>query len=269
MEKSGILFWNRFKPQIQIILLAGFAMVTLFCSTTADANIEYYPDAEDHERTVKEIVAVCEGEEGRGVVPIKRKIHGTARKKRHQRKAAACPVRKPKHYVTRKSITLAETAAVVREPDCDAPLIIIKKDSQWSLKCFRKLLKGDLFEVDPLPPCFKVYVDEKGIPFQHFETGYEERLIPVVNLFTRTPGCYVACYSHNPDKAVYSVANNIYLIGHIRVRGNYEGKMCVPENYENSDIRGEKAFKELCSRSFSCIGNSCWAGGATGVWFGL
>jgi hypothetical protein len=31
----------------------------------------------------------------------------------------------------------------------------------------------------------------------------------------------------------------------------------------------EKSLTELCSKSFKCIGNSCWAGGTTGQWFGL
>lgn len=135
--------------------------------------------------------------------------------------------------------------------------------------CFKKLLRGEKFAVDYLPPCFTIYANDEGRAALHPAEGLEERDIPVVNLFDRTPGCYIACYSRNPDKGVFPVADGIYMIGQIRVRGSYNSTLCVPEDYETKDIRGEKTFKEICSKSFSCIGNSCWAGPNTGAWFGL
>ncbi len=259
-------------------IVVGFTAAILLFATISHANIEYYPDAYEHETKVKDIVSTCEGR-GVGVVgiPTKRKPN-VIRHKRHQPSSAACHPPKHRHRKKKKrvraaakAVSLAPTLGIepVCEPGCDGSNIIIVTDCQHSLKCWRKPRKGNIFTIDPLPACFRIYVDEKNIPFLHYTEGFEERCIPVLNDFLRTPGCYVACYSHNPDKSVYSVAANIYMIGYIRVRGNYIGKTCVPENYENTDIKGEKHFKELCSKSFSCIGNSCWADGTTGFWFGL
>src|SRR5436190_1619453 len=78
--------------------------------------------------------------------------------------------------------------------------------------------------------------------------GAIQKQIPTVTLYNQNPGCYVACYSRNPDKAVYPVAQGIYLVGQLRVRGSYNGVMCTPENYETRDIRGEQHFKEICSK---------------------
>lgn len=172
--------------------------------------------------------------------------------------------KKPKPIIKPKVIEKPQMCS-----GCDANTFIYLEPQQFSLKCFKHLLRGEAFATDPLPPCFKIYANETGVAALHPTPGLEERVIPNVNIFLRNPGCYIACYSKNPDKSVFPVTSNIYLVGQIRVRGSYVGRMCVPENYETVDIRGERAFKELCSKSFSCIGNSCWAGGDTGKWFGL
>lgn len=255
-------------------IVAGIAATFLLFSSNSYANVEYYPDAYEHETNVRAIVSTCEGR-GVGVVqtgvPTKRRSK-VIRHKRHQ-PSASC--RAPKHRKKRKRVSSRAVLAPALgiepacEPGCDGTNIIIVTDCQHSLKCWKKPRTGNIFTIDPLPSCFRVYVNDKDMPFLHFAEGFEERCIPVLNDFLRAPGCYVACYSHNPDKSVFSVAENIYMIGYIRVRGSYIGKTCVPENYENTDIKGERHFKELCSKSFSCIGNSCWADGTTGFWFGL
>lgn len=94
---------------------------------------------------------------------------------------------------------------------------------------------------------------------------------PTRNHFTSDPGCYIACYSRSENNAVYSVGSAMYVTGRIRVRGEYIGGICHPQNYRNKDIRSVKKFKSLCNRSFSesCKQDGCWAGGNTGGWFGL
>lgn len=125
------------------------------------------------------------------------------------------------------------------------------------------------YAADPLPRYFRIYIDGKGNASSLPMPGYQVRLLPSVNLIIEKPGCYVACYSTNPDKGVYAIQKDIYVVGQIRVRGQYEGKNCVPEDYEGMDIGPETHFKELCSKTFNCIGDSCWANGNTGEWFGL
>lgn len=228
----------------------------LFGSLLIGSFIVFAPEAraEDEARTIDAIAGFCQVKRPKAIV----------------RRARCCRPRycKPRHFRKRphKKIRVARSEAPC--PVTVAPSILVIQ-THPSFRCFRKLLTPGLYAVDPLPPCFKVYSNEHGFAVPHPSPDFVEKHIPTVNLFDHTPGCYVACYSKNPDKAVYSVTPTIYLIGQIRVRGNYVGRQCVPEYYENADIRAEKFFKELCSKSFSCPGNSCWAGGDTGIWFGL
>ncbi len=125
------------------------------------------------------------------------------------------------------------------------------------------------FARDPLPCRLRIYVNQKGDVLVVPSKGYRAKLIPVANISLKNPGCYISCHSTNPDKGVYTVSPEIYVIGLIRVQGQYEGQFCRPKDYEKTEIRDEVIFKELCSKTYQCIGNSCWAGGNTGVLFGL
>lgn len=125
------------------------------------------------------------------------------------------------------------------------------------------------FAIDPLPPKFRIYVNAKGIVLTRPAMGYCPTCIRVANIFYKTPGCYITCHTTNPDKAVYAVSPNVFVTGMIRVEGNYEGKICRPRDYEKATLRNEPIFQELCSKTYSCIGNSCWAEGDTGDLFGL
>lgn len=228
---------NKKRYNILISLVAMFAMIFMPIA-----------NADNERQTINDILKVCGPEKK------------AKPKKLHKRK-------KHRHHSIK-----VKRPVVIEKPqmcsDCSATIIYVQPQ-QFALKCFKKLLKGVAFATDPLPPCFKVYANDQGSAVLQPTPGFDERTMPVVNIFTRAPGCYVACYSNNPDKSVYALTRSIYMVGQIRVRGSYVGKMCVPENFETADIRGEKAFKELCSKSFSCAGNSCWAGPDTGAWFGL
>jgi len=125
------------------------------------------------------------------------------------------------------------------------------------------------FARDPLPCMLKIYVNQQGQVLVVPREGYPARNIRVANISIKNPGCYIACHSTNPDKAVYAISPKIFVIGLIRIQGQYEGQFCRPKDYEKAEIRDEVIFKEICSKTFQCIGNSCWAGGDTGKLFGV
>lgn len=118
-----------------------------------------------------------------------------------------------------------------------------------------------------LPEDFRVYTSDRGIVCTNAsETQeFEARILPTVNQYTGEDGGYVAFYSRDPAKAVYSVGGGIYVVGQMRLKGRYIGRIFHPEGYENQDISAAPAFKELCRNTFAVEG---WAGGDTGGWFG-
>ncbi len=123
--------------------------------------------------------------------------------------------------------------------------------------------------LDPLPKNFKIYVNKQGSVFTKPGEGLEEKVLPTFNLFLYNPGCYVLCNTKNADRGIYSVSADTYAIGQIRVQGEYDGSVCVPYDYDKSDLENSEYFKALCSDTYKCIGDSCWADGNTGKWFGL
>ncbi|MDK3160117.1 WGR domain-containing protein [Kamptonema cortianum] len=118
-----------------------------------------------------------------------------------------------------------------------------------------------------LPEDFRVYINERGIVGNHAGgmREVEGRILPTVNQYRGVDGGYVAFYSRDPTKAVYSVGGGIYVVGQIRLKGRYKGRIFHPEGYENQDISAAQEFKELCFKTFGVQG---WAGGDTGGWFG-
>ncbi|KTC79511.1 hypothetical protein Lche_1531 [Legionella cherrii] len=119
-----------------------------------------------------------------------------------------------------------------------------------------------------LPSPFPVYILGNNGVINHPYPGAEQAFLPTDNSYTLDPGCYIACYSHN--QGVYPVAENIYVMGQIRVRGRYVDRICQPEGYKGIDISTIGHFKFLCSVKIdACKNNSCWAGGDTGGWFGV
>lgn len=126
--------------------------------------------------------------------------------------------------------------------------------------------------VDPnqqlLPDTFSVYVNGDTV-INHPNNGFMERQLPTVNLYKGYPGCYIACYSRQRDNAVYAVADNMYVLGQVRIAGKYVGRICEPTNFAGKDISAEDVFKSICNdKILQCQGNHCWAGGDTGGWFG-
>jgi hypothetical protein len=50
-----------------------------------------------------------------------------------------------------------------------------------------------------LPEDFKVYAGNHGV-VNHPVQGLTEKTLTTRNLFQKTPGCYIACYSRDPEK---------------------------------------------------------------------
>lgn len=97
---------------------------------------------------------------------------------------------------------------------------------------------------------------------------FDKRLLPTRNLFKSTPGCYIACYSKQNTGSIYEVGAGIQVMGQVRVKGNYEGRICRPAEHQQDDISVLQKFKEICANNIKSCGPNCWAGGDTGGWFG-
>jgi len=145
---------------------------------------------------------------------------------------------------------------------------------------------GQSFNARVLPSNFIIYTNGTSGSLNQVDGSFKKTILPTTqhrpsghasgnffshNDYTQNPGCYVACYTQNPDKAIYSVANGIYIIGQIRVAGIYVQRNCVPLGMARQDLSQNAAFKTLCEKKFpeACPEGRCWAGGETGGWLGI
>ncbi|KPQ35201.1 MAG: hypothetical protein ACLFM4_10760 [Phormidium sp.] len=95
-----------------------------------------------------------------------------------------------------------------------------------------------------------------------------QRVLPTVNRYQGEDGGYIAFYSRNPEIGVYSVGGGIYVVGQVRLQGEYWGRIFQPAGYEGEDISAEQVFKDLADEIFPQCNGGCWAGGDTGGWLG-
>jgi hypothetical protein len=121
-----------------------------------------------------------------------------------------------------------------------------------------------------LPPNFTVYATESGTVVNVPAPGTHPVTLPTRNLYSGRGGGYVACYSRNAAHSAYSVGGGIYVVGQMRLRGHYDGRIFQPHGYAGKDISAESHFKQLCGEALAaCRRGACWAGGDTGGWFGV
>ena len=120
-----------------------------------------------------------------------------------------------------------------------------------------------------LPENFKVYVAPEGGVVNWPAPGYEERVLPTVNEYSGDDGGYIACYSHNQEGSAYSVGDEIFVMGQIRLQGQYIRRIFHPKGYEGQDIKTAQKLKDLCNQTFPACKGDGWAGGDTGGWFGI
>jgi len=120
-----------------------------------------------------------------------------------------------------------------------------------------------------LPEGFYVYVGDNGSVVNWPIPGYEQRPMPTINKYPGPDGGYIVCYSRNKEGSVYSVSDDVYVMGQIRLQGQYIGRVFHPQGYDNQDISAVQELKDLCNQTFPACKGSGWAGGDSGGWFGF
>jgi hypothetical protein len=111
-----------------------------------------------------------------------------------------------------------------------------------------------------LPEDFKVYVSPYAGVANWAAPGYEERVLPTVNKYMGDDGGYIACYSRNQEGSIYSVGGGIYVMGQIRLQGQYIDRIFHPKGYEDKDISAAQEFKNLCNQTFPASIGGGWFG---------
>jgi hypothetical protein len=102
------------------------------------------------------------------------------------------------------------------------------------------------------------------VPNEHFLGQPFPRNMPTRIQYTGVDGCYIAVYSHDRYRSAYSVGNNIYVVGSIRVQGYYQGTVCQPKGYEGRDISTSLDMQAMTNRYFPGRKGGTWPGGYTG-----
>ena len=116
-----------------------------------------------------------------------------------------------------------------------------------------------------LPDNLTVYASSGAVGL-YGNNEEDRKSVRVIQYYTGKGGGYIAAYTHNPEKGVYSVGGEIYVMGLIRLKGTYRGRVFHPEGYLDQDISAENYFKNLILELFNAEG---WAGGDTGGFLGL
>lgn len=115
-----------------------------------------------------------------------------------------------------------------------------------------------------LPNPFPVYT-HGTVVVNHSYPGFKRKALPINNDFKKNPGCYMACYSHDQKNAIYAVSNDIFVLGMVRIPGQYSYRICMPDASQSKNF----PLPDLCNKYFKSCGNNCWVGGETGGFFGV
>lgn len=120
-----------------------------------------------------------------------------------------------------------------------------------------------------LPENFHVYTNLAGLAVNHPVPGYARVRLRTVNLYSGDDGCYMLVYAHKPQGSAYPADHGTFVLGQMRVRGRYEGRLCVPAGDEGVDVGADAKMKQLANRIFPGHSGDAWASGDTGGWFGV
>lgn len=114
-------------------------------------------------------------------------------------------------------------------------------------------------------------VDVRGnTVIQHEIQRVDERVLPTFNHYKGADGGYVAIYTHNAERGVYGVGGDIYVIGQVRIQGEYVGRIFIPVGYKPGDnITQDPAILAICEEYFPDMKGEMWVGGDTGGWRGV
>ncbi len=120
-----------------------------------------------------------------------------------------------------------------------------------------------------LPAKLHVYTNLLGLAVNHPVPGFARVALPTINAYARDDGCYLLVYSHDEHRSAYPAGNGTYVVGQIRVRGRYEGRICVPDGDDNVDLGTDTKLGRVADRLFPDHAGGVWVGGDTGGWFGV
>ncbi len=120
-----------------------------------------------------------------------------------------------------------------------------------------------------LPEDFRVYVRGNTV-INHPFPGFEERILPTFNDYQNADGGYVAIYTRNAEKGIYGVGGGIYVIGQVRIPGEYVGRIFIPVGYQpGDDITQDPEILAICEKYIPEMKGDMWVGGDTGGWYGI
>ncbi|WP_281646046.1 hypothetical protein [Parendozoicomonas sp. Alg238-R29] len=125
------------------------------------------------------------------------------------------------------------------------------------------------FESKVLSEHHQVHINEGRKGFTLFP-DYSFRTVNVFNLYTGSPGGYIACYSHEREGSAYQIPRtNIFIHGLIRTTGVYDRYTFRPFSEPTDDIgKYDSPASQLCRQHIkTCV--DCWAGGDTGSFVGI
>jgi hypothetical protein len=96
------------------------------------------------------------------------------------------------------------------------------------------------------------------------DTGPQLTRFPAISRYHGADAGYIAVYAHDKENALYTISDDVSVVGFIRLRGRYDGQIFQPMGYANKDISADRAFKRMTQRLFPGHPQGTWAGGDTG-----
>ena len=98
--------------------------------------------------------------------------------------------------------------------------------------------------------------------------GFAQVDMPVRDATDGEAGCYIACSSHQRHGSFYAPDPNTFVVGAVRIIGNYRSGVCRPGGQEHIDLAADTRLTELCGLAMPkvCDRQRCFASGDTGTW---
>lgn len=119
-----------------------------------------------------------------------------------------------------------------------------------------------------LPESIDVWSDDAFVLTQSVE-GFSRRKLPIANYYKGIEKCvYIVVYSRKREGSVYGTWDGPFVMGLIRIKGTWKGKLAEPDGWEGKDFGKTEFFRKLALQYYpSCKNNECWVGGDTGDFF--
>jgi hypothetical protein len=85
---------------------------------------------------------------------------------------------------------------------------------------------------------------------------------PFFDDYQGADGGYIVVYTHNAEKSIRSLGGGIYVMGYIRVKGAFQGRLFVPDGFQfGDDITQDPALLAICDKYFPDMHGQMWVGG--------